>query len=391
MLLLTASVFAHGPGKIDKNASGPINEPELRAQMSNIVEQMSASVLMSVGAPEFNEWPDQSKVRMLEWAYRLTPYIRSLPYEENQKIAVMDLVLMMARMNAYMKSERAANYYGEAIELIQPRVLESYEASLALMASYLEPDAYYEFFKRMSRWVDAHPMTAFIGRESAIILASHREMATDLKKAAPSFFLGDLGSTVEDATVQMHRLNLQMAAMEDRIEWLPVYIYWLTYMFALEPFRGGSIADSIGGLSKVDIMLAPLQELGGDLSRLSNSVERLGELQTSMQILSRNVNVLTHEARPSLAALVAMEQQIEQAANNLEILNSQVVEMRTTFNRDLDSAAESLGVMASFVQDPESFIWTLLKAGIVLLIVFYVLLFLYKIFIRMLATHYGEK
>jgi len=357
------------------------DEATKRAELANFSEIYSGRVVQALNGPAYGALNNEKKRNLLGWAYRSVPYVRSFPYEPNPSIAMVDLVIMTSRLNNYMQTEAAASYYGDGVSLIREISRHANEDAWGMVAQYLNPDEYYNFFLEVEQWVEKHPMTGFIGRETAVVLATNRRLANSLNEVAPSFFLGDLGSTIQSASVQMERLNLEMDHLSDQVEWMPVYIYWLSSMFALDDYDKGSLSQVIGNLSAVNSMLAPLGTLGGDLQRMTASVEQLGTLQTSLLALANDAETLRLQVEPALQSIIALEGQAGQMTDDFELLNLEAKAIRTTLEKqyvELASAAESLHTLAAFVKAPEALIWLLLKAAVTAMVAFFVCLLIYK-------------
>ncbi|WOO40000.1 hypothetical protein [Rubellicoccus peritrichatus] len=366
----------------DEKSWEHVDDKEIRAELSNYAEDFSGLALTLLANDSFEEASTDEQIAILGWAYRTVPYVRELQYEVNPAVGLVDLVIMTSRMNNYMATDEAIRYYGSLQDELAKSIEEANAKSWAMVGKILNSKEYLRFYKKVYHWVHKHPMTGYIGRQSVVGLAADRDLVTGIETAAPSFFLGDLGSQLQDTTLQMHYLNLTAERIEDQIEWMPIYSIWIAKIFILQDIGKSSMADAIDSVSQLSAELAPLQELSRDLDSVALNLKELNQLQNNVQRLARDLNKLTATIEPGIKAIAGLDEKTGNMTAQLQGMALEAKQARNTLDAQKDElkvAANSLVTLANFTSKSETLVWTATKAALVVIVAFFLCLMAYRI------------
>lgn len=266
----------------DDPVQAEIEQMQLRTRLYNFAEDYGVLMQETIDSLRGENIDSDTWLGLIGWSYRSVVYFRRAPYTINPHVALADNLVLIMRINHYLRTDEAAETFGQAHGELQKAMSQASVLIWKLAAQEMDPDELEAVYVEVEQWAVDHPLDSYLSYQYPVALAADDKLISKLEDAAPDFFLGNLDATAGAALNEVKILQLQLARLSDFVEQSPIYGSWLGEFLMVADMKQASIADAVDAVASIDDLLDEVQDAAGRIDTILTDMENPEEIAQTM-------------------------------------------------------------------------------------------------------------
>ncbi len=359
IVLICVLAFVAGCGAFQQGLDEPqarlkktrAEDLKLRDQLHNYSDHFAATVIGEIDRITNSTNDLEVKAKLIEGKLRVIPAVNSIVAQPNPRVAALDLVTLLHRMNLFYKTPQgraiSAPYSDEIIALIED--LE--DDAWAIIDDYLDKQQYEELRARIEEFCLETEREDMVSRERIKDAGDVRNMVRpDMERVKGTGFFGQVESQLTGTVAQIERVNEILERLSQQIEYAYTYARWSAEIFLYDFLASEAGKDLVGD---IDTMATSLHSLQGEVGHLRSFVDsdvapalkEVMELQAELADMVQLMHSLLDETEPLVADVEELATRAEGMIAEGGTLTRDLGETARAWQATADSANKLLGAL----------------------------------------------